>query len=154
PFVRDLSELEEEMKDLKRIKNRETELKIDRIEGGLRIRIDGDRIFDPGSDRVLPEFQPMIKEMAQILSGYPNELIVEGHTDQAFTGSSRFSEGYELAGAMAQAVAQGLITEGRLAPGKIGVASYGSTQPLESNQSVTGRARNRRVDILILEHKN
>lgn len=154
PFARDLDDLEEDLDELKQMRRRETELKIDRIDDGMRIRIDGDQMFEPGSDRLLPGFESVVQELGEILSGYPNDIVVEGHVDASFTGSSRFSPGYELAGDMAQKMAEMLIEYGALPHARIGVASYGATEPLESSKAVWGRAKNRRVDILIFEQKN
>ena len=153
PFMRDLDDLEDELGELMRVRNRETELQIDRIDGGMRIRIDGDRLFDPNSDRLRSDFEGVVEELGEILGGYPNDLIVEGHVDTTFTGNTRYSAGFELAGDMAHAVASMLIEHGTIAPDRVGVASYGATEPIESNRQLRGRAKNRRVDILIMEQK-
>jgi len=151
PFRRDVARMEDELRELKIKERLDEELKIEQIEGALRIRIDGDRLFDPESARLRPEYNGILAGLAEIMGYYPNPILVEGHTDSAFTGGALYPPGYELAGTMAQSVAEGLIHQGGLDPGRVGTASYGATRPIQSNGSALGRARNRRVDILILE---
>jgi chemotaxis protein MotB len=151
PFMRDLEDMQSDLEDMMVKERLDEELKIDQIDGGLRIRIDGDQIFDPNSDRIRPEFDWIVKELGEIMGYYPNDIVVEGHTDDTFTGDSRFPRGYELAGKMAHAVADAIIEAGSILPDRVGTASYGASKPIVSNDRPRGRARNRRVDILILE---
>jgi chemotaxis protein MotB len=153
PFMRDMEDMRRDIEDMMVKEKLDQELRIDEIEGGLRIRIDGDRIFDPNSDRIRPDFDWVVEELGEIMGYYPNHIVVEGHTDDTFTGSSRFPKGYELAGRMSQAVADALIEAGSMLPERVGTASYGATRPIVSNANPRGRARNRRVDILILERQ-
>jgi chemotaxis protein MotB len=151
PFMRSLDDLEDEVMNLKTKERLETELKMDRIEDGLRIRLEGDRLFNPASAELRGEFIPVLKELAEILSYYRNDLVVEGHTDTKFTGTQRYPTGFELAGTMAQKVAEVLITEAQIPSHRVGAASFGASRPIDDNQTPMGRARNRRVEILVKE---
>ncbi|MFH2001067.1 MAG: flagellar motor protein MotB [Planctomycetota bacterium] len=157
PFVRNMEDMEDDLKEMRVKRKRDAELDIKHIEGALRVRIDGDRLFNPNSDQLRPDFSTVVKDLAEILSYYPNDFIVEGHTDATFTGDgdlSRFSAGYELAGSMARKVAEAIIEEGSIPPERVGTASYGAFKPVTDGNTASGRAQNRRVEILILEHKN
>jgi len=151
PFQRSLDDLEDEVMNLKVKERLETEIKMDRIEDGLRIRLEGDRLFNPASAELRQEFYPVLKELAEILSYYKNELVVEGHVDDKFTGTPRYPTGFELAGTMAQQVAEVLIDEAMIPARRVGAASFGASRPVDSNTTPMGRAHNRRVEILVLE---
>jgi len=151
PFARSIEKLSSELEDIMLKRRLEQELKIAEIEGGLRIRLEADRMFNPGSAKVRHDFLPVIENLKNVLGFYPNKIVIEGHTDASFTGMSRYPAGYELAGDMARAVATLLIDDNGVMPKKVSVRSYGATFPVESNGSEKGRALNRRVDILILE---
>lgn len=151
-FARDLEDLEEDLTRLQVKRMSGKELRIDKIEGALRIRIAADRLFDPGSADLRSEFLPVIAELADILGYYRNDLVVEGHTDDRFTGENdAFPPGYALAGRMAAAVAEVLVRQGPVPRGRISIASYGASRPITTNATAAGRARNRRVEILVLE---
>lgn len=152
PFARDLEDLEEDLDRLQVKHMSGRELRIDKIEGALRIRIAGDRLFDPGSTDLRSDYLPVLAEVADILGYYRNRIIVEGHTDDRFPGDDDlFPPGYELAGRMAAAVAEVLIRQGSVPRGQVSIASYGASRPLTTNATAAGRARNRRVEILVLE---
>lgn len=74
------------------------------------------------------------------------EVLVEGHTDS--TGSDAYN--VELSRRRAEAVRDALI-EGRIAPSRILAEGYGSAYPVADNDTEQGRAKNRRVEIVILE---
>lgn len=157
PFVRNMEDMEEELMDMMVKRKRDTELKMNQIDGALRVTIDADRLFNPNSDRLRSDAGEVVRELADILSFYPNDFIVEGHTDATYMGrpgDTRFSKGYELAGSMARKVAEAIICEGEIDPGRVGTASYGASKPMADGDTAAGRAKNRRVEILIIEHKN
>jgi chemotaxis protein MotB len=153
PFERDLDSLEEDMRDVQIRLAREVELEINRIEGGLRIRIQADQFFDPNSDEVKPEALPMVAALADILGYYNNDMVVEGHTDSSYTGSDRFPTGFELGGSMARRLAALMIEQGSIAPHRVGIASFGATRPVGGNDTPYERSLNRRVEILVKERK-
>ena len=80
---------------------------------------------------------------------YPNVIVFEGHTDSAFAATSRHATPWDLAGARAASVATLFQREG-FPTKQIGLRSYGDSRPEVPNETVMSRARNRRVDILIL----
>jgi chemotaxis protein MotB len=151
PFSRDLDKLQSDLDELKVRLMAGEELKLDRIDGALRIRLRGDRLFNPDSHVLRGDYRSMVGELADTLGYYENQIVVEGHTDSAFAGTSEFSVGYELAGKMAMSVAEVLIQDGQIPRERISVASYGASRQIATNDTPLGRARNRRVDILVLE---
>ena len=105
--------------------------------------------FASGSDRVKPEFLPMLKKIAEELQRGGDRVTVSGHTDdQPITRSVRFPSNFDLSEARAKNVAGILLGDAALA-GKVRYEGRADSQPLVPNDSAEHRGINRRVDILI-----
>lgn len=94
----------------------------------------------------------MMTRLSAVLAGVPNGLRVEGHTDDTPIASPRFQSNWDLSTARATAVVDVFVREGGLAPERLSAAGYSQFKPRASNASPDGRARNRRVDIVVLNH--
>lgn len=101
--------------------------------------------FDFGSDKIKPESEPVLRETAQALNHNTSwKLRVEGHTDNI--GGDDYNN--KLSQQRAEAVKQALIGRYHIAPDRLTAQGFGSTQPKESNETLAGRARNRRVELV------
>ncbi len=149
PFYRDLEKLERELEDLASTMRKGEELKMDRIDEGMRIRLEADRLFNPGSDTIRKGFMPVLEKLGSTLAYYPNRMVLEGHLDSAFNGSYSFPTPHELTGAMARSVAMVFTDKCGVLPKQIGIASYGACKPVANNSTAVGRALNRRVEIIV-----
>lgn len=100
--------------------------------------------FNSGSALLLPESQPALRQIAQLVrqSKVP-VLEVEGHTDNV--GGAQFNQ--ELSQQRAEAVRQALVAQFGIPPGKLTAKGFGFTRPVDSNDTVVGRAHNRRVEL-------
>lgn len=123
-------------------------------ERGIVIVLHSDVMFDPGSSVILPENKPVLTRIAHVLKEIPNNIRVEGHTDnQPVTEvNTVYNNNWELSGARATKVLELLIDHG-LDPEKLSVAAYGSTRPRVPNKTPEDRALNRRVEITIVDSK-
>ncbi len=102
--------------------------------------------FDVGSYTLKPQFRSTLDTIAQSMNQYPNSLIdVYGHTDS--TGSEQFNQ--TLSENRARTVANYLISRG-VSSARIRSQGFGETMPIDSNDTESGRARNRRVEIKIV----
>jgi len=102
--------------------------------------------FDVGSYTLKPQFRSTLDTVADSLKQYPDSLIdVYGHTDS--TGSEAFNQ--TLSENRARTVANYLAMQG-VSAARIRSQGYGETMPVASNETVEGRARNRRVEIKIV----
>jgi type VI secretion system protein ImpK len=110
----------------------------------LRIR----NSFDSASDRVKPEFVPMLAKIAKELEAGGDGALVTGHTDNKPIFSARFPSNFELSTSRAKHVAELLETSAAL-QGRIRFEGRADYEPLVPNDSAEHRAINRRVDILI-----
>jgi phage tail-like protein len=99
--------------------------------------------FASGSSTVSPDPNPQLDELAQTLEDNPEKNIrVEGHTDSQGGASSNQS----LSESRANAVRDNLIASGT-DPGRVTAVGYGEDQPIADNNTSSGRAKNRRVDV-------
>lgn len=117
----------------------------DRIVIGLT----GDLLFASGSASLRPAAGPILDAAVQSLRGKPNEIRVEGHTDNVPISTLEFSSNWELSSARATAVLRRLV-EGGLPAGKLFAAAYGDTRPRADNGTPEGRSANRRAEIVVL----
>jgi hypothetical protein len=100
--------------------------------------------FDFASDKIKPESEPVLQEIAQVMQRNPAwKLRVEGHTDNI--GGDAYN--MDLSQRRAAAVKQALVSRYRITADRLDPAGFGATRPKESNDTLEGRARNRRVEL-------
>ena len=100
--------------------------------------------FNTGSAVLLPESQPALRNIAQaVLQSKQPVLDIEGHTDNV--GTAELNQ--DLSQKRAQAVRQALVAQFGVPPGRLTATGFGFAHPVESNDTVEGRARNRRVEL-------
>lgn len=115
---------------------------------GLVVNVVTDRVlFDLGEATLRPEGRGVLDAVVPALRGLPNALTVEGHTDNVPV-SGRFASNWELSTERATTVLRYLLTQG--VPGsRMSAAGYADQRPLSTNATAAGRARNRRVAIVV-----
>jgi chemotaxis protein MotB len=117
---------------------------------GLVVNIVTDRVlFDLGEATLRPQGARVLDAIAPVLKGLPNEMVVEGHTDNLPISDTRYASNWELSTQRATTVLRHLLEDG-LAPSKVAAAGYADQRPLKADTTAAGRARNRRVAIVIL----
>jgi outer membrane protein OmpA-like peptidoglycan-associated protein len=103
-------------------------------------------LFEPSSDRILPESEPVLAEVAAVMKINPEMILrIEGHTDKAGTSEANL----ELSKRRAAAVRSALISLG-VDSKRVTSVGCGSDYPLSDNKTEEGRANNRRVEFVIL----
>lgn len=111
----------------------------------LRVILPEDVTFPTGSAVVNTGFLPALRQVAKSLRAHPNSTVrVVGHTDHV--GSAAYNK--QLSLDRAQSVAQILVNYG-VASSRITYSGHGFGEPITSNASASGRAQNRRVEIVI-----
>jgi OOP family OmpA-OmpF porin len=102
-----------------------------------------DLYFDFRSDVLRPESKKVLQEMAQVMREHSDwKLGVEGYTDSI--GGDAFN--LDLSKRRAAAVEQALVTQYNVASGRLSTAGFGASNFVETNDTLEGRARNRRVE--------
>ena len=117
---------------------------------GLVVSLQQAAFFPSGEDVIAQATYPSIGKVAEVIRGMPNPVRLEGHTDSVPIHNARFKSNWELSAARSIAMMSLLSTRFEVTPGRLAIAGYAENVPLESNDSEAGRARNRRVDIVIL----
>jgi chemotaxis protein MotB len=117
---------------------------------GLVISLHQASFFPSGGDALLPEAIPSMHKIARVISGLPNQIRLEGHTDSRPISNTRFRNNWELSSARGIAVLQWLQSNYNFLPSRLAVVSYADTLPKVDNDSEANCALNRRVDITIL----
>jgi chemotaxis protein MotB len=106
--------------------------------------------FDSGSATPKPSSAPTIQRIASQLRMLPNELRIEGHTDDVPIHSLQFASNWELSTARAATLARAFVEQYNYNPEKLSAAGYAEYHPCAPNSDEQGRARNRRVDLVVL----
>ena len=101
--------------------------------------------FDFASDKIKPESEPVQREIADALNHNPTwKLRVEGHTDNI--GGDEYN--LDLSQRRAEAVKSALVNRYHIAAARLTPKGFGATRPKEPNDTLAGRARNRRVELV------
>ncbi|HHO59276.1 MAG TPA: hypothetical protein ENJ64_03460 [Thiotrichales bacterium] len=111
----------------------------------LRIREKGS--FPSGSAKIIKPFKQIADKIADVFKGFEGEIIVSGHTDNLPIHTKRFRSNWELSASRAVSVIHELKKQPKLKNKHFQIEAYAETQPLESNKTWKGRAKNRRVEI-------
>jgi chemotaxis protein MotB len=121
------------------------------LEGrGLVVRVVSDQVlFDSGSATIKPEGQSVLRIIGQVLKAVDNPLLVEGHTDNVPISTSQFPSNWELSTARAGSVVRFLVDQVGLASTRMRPAGKADLRPIASNATAVGRAKNRRVEIVV-----
>jgi type VI secretion system protein ImpK len=122
----------------------------DQTANRIIIRVGNIILFDSGSATVLQAFKPVAARVAAALDKEPGFIQVVGHTDNTPIGATnvRFPSNYALSIERAKNVAA-LLSLGLAKPSRLQTDGKGETAPIADNKTPEGRARNRRVEILI-----
>ncbi len=105
--------------------------------------------FDSGQYKVRNASRPLLDKVCRYLTKLPNAIRVTGHSDNTRVRSARFASNWELSTARAAGIVSLLVEEHGFDPKRLAAAGYAEHRPVASNDTAEGRARNRRVDILI-----
>jgi chemotaxis protein MotB len=120
---------------------------------GLVVSLQQATFFPSGEDTLDPATYSSLEKVAIAMRQLPNPVRLEGHTDAIPIHTARFRSNWELSAARAIAVLDLLTGRFEIPRERLAIAGYADTAPLAANDSEAGRARNRRVDIVILSHQ-
>jgi outer membrane protein OmpA-like peptidoglycan-associated protein len=119
--------------------------RVERVGEGIKITFSSAIMFDVDRAVVKDQYTGELSELSRILNKYEDtNILLEGHTDS--TGSEEHN--LELSKKRAHSVANYLATQ-NVNPTRFTIMGYGESQPIASNQTVEGRAQNRRVEVAI-----
>lgn len=146
-FSNRYEKIKDALKDLE--KNKKLSFVFD--ENMLTIRISESVLFLAGSDELIDEAHPVLDEVISILKTMPQNVRIEGHTDNIPINTPRFPSNWDLSSARSIAILKYFIKEHGFDPAKLSALGYGEYRPIDTNDTPSGRLKNRRVDILVLD---
>jgi chemotaxis protein MotB len=117
---------------------------------GLIVSLREVGFYVSGSSAIRPSAKDAIDRLVAVLKTRSESLRVEGHTDNVPIHNLRFASNWELSTARASDLINVFIGRYGFSPRRLSAAGYAEFHPVASNDSPEGRARNRRVDIVIL----
>lgn len=151
PITTPLGNLRSEINTLIDKNNYTSSIKLEENTRGITIHILEDIVFPSGSSELKKSSKIVLQQLAAIIRKLPNDIRIEGHTDNIPISSSQFPSNWHLSVSRALNTAYFLMTEEGLDPEKLSIVGYSEYKPLDSNESINGRASNRRVDIVIIK---
>ena len=150
-----VEELEQAMRDLQERLAKEigdSKILLERTSRGLVITMTNDILFDSGKAKLKSDAKTVLKKIASVLNGTvpDRDIGVEGHTDSVPIKHSGWKSNWELSAARATSVLHYLIDQCGVKPERLSAIGYGEFRPIDTNDTRTGQAKNRRVEIIIL----
>ncbi len=115
----------------------------------LEVEIKDSVLFPSGSAQLQPRAIPALKQVAEILRDAENPIRVEGFTDNVPINTLLYPSNWELSTVRAASVVR-LFTREGIAPERLSALGYGEFRPVATNDTVAGRAQNRRVVLVVL----
>ena len=113
----------------------------------LRIREKG--AFPSGSATIIQPFNAITGKIAKVFSEFDGKIVVSGHTDNIPIRTARYRSNWELSASRAVSVIHSLQKNHKLSDKRFEIEAYADTQPVDTNDTFTGRAKNRRVEIML-----
>lgn len=109
--------------------------------------------FDSADAKIKEEAYPILNEIGKLISNLPNNVRIEGHTDIRPINTAQFPSNWELSTMRATNVLRYLSSNSNIASKRFSAAGYGPYRPIAPNDTQANMAKNRRVEIIILNSK-
>ena len=124
-------------------------VKVSITERGILVSIVDSIVFQSGRSELLESSKVVLRTVSNMLTPMSRQVIVEGHTDDRPIRTSQFPSNWELSGSRASSVVRFFLRQqAAIEPRNYKTVGYGEFRPVASNATSSGRARNRRVEIL------
>lgn len=117
---------------------------------GLVVSLKEAGFFSSGSATIKPSGYPLLNTIIEAMTQYSNPLRVEGYTDNVPISTRQFPSNWELSVSRATNVLRYMLKTYDIPPDSVSATGYGEFHPTADNATPDGRAKNRRVDIVLL----
>ena len=125
------------------------QVRLTQLPRGIAVEINASVLFAAGQANLQPESVAALEAVAHVLGNAGDPVQVEGHTDNLPIASAQFPSNWELASARASSVVR-LFVQSGMDAARLSAVGYADNRPVESNDTPEGRARNRRVTLMII----
>jgi chemotaxis protein MotB len=136
----------------KMMKEQQMQAEVKMTKDGLTLSLseqDGVACFESGKADITDQGKTVLSKIAPVLASLPNDIVIEGHTDNVPIHTSVFDSNWELSTARATNILKYLVSHDGLPPNHVSAVGYGEYKPLASNDTLEGRQKNRRVVFFI-----
>ncbi|MBK5962719.1 flagellar motor protein MotD [Thiocystis minor] len=148
-ILKEIGEMSEEIESSLGSLIQDDDIQVTRKPYWLEIAINSNLLFSSGSATLEPAARPVLENVAAILAKRDARIHVEGHTDNLPISNSTYPSNWELSSGRAATVVN-LFAQNGVDPERMVAIGYAEFQPLASNAADKGRARNRRVAVIVL----
>ena len=126
-------------------------LTVEQRDGKVYVSMENKLLFQSGSWAVGEEGKRAVKQLGEVLAQNPDiSVLIEGHTDNVpFTGSGQVRGNWDLSTKRATAIVKILRENKDIDPGNLTAAGRGEYAPVASNESAAGKAKNRRIEVIL-----
>jgi chemotaxis protein MotB len=126
-------------------------LTVEQRNGKVYVSMENKLLFHSGSWSVGAEGRKAVKQLGGVLADNPEiAVLIEGHTDNApYRGSSQISGNWDLSTKRATAIVNILQENSAIKPDNLTAAGRGEYAPVASNETVEGKAKNRRIEVIL-----
>jgi chemotaxis protein MotB len=126
------------------------ELSVYTKDGNVYVSLQEKLLFKSGSDVVDPKGKEALKTLAQVLNNTKDiTVLIEGHTDNVRIKTNQFKDNWDLSTARATSIVRILTKDNSFDPNRITASGKSEFHPVKPNDSVEGRASNRRTEVIL-----
>ncbi len=124
-------------------------IKLEVTDEGIHITLTDSVLFQSGQARLKPDILPILMQIANLTQGWPNTMIIEGHTDSDQIRTREFPSNWELSSARALEVLHFFSDQGGIDESKMIPMGMGEFHPIASNATAEGKSKNRRIELFL-----
>jgi len=151
-FYRERQTIEKRLKEALKLDEKSLPITITEDERGVTVHLQEQLLFPSGSAELKNSSLETLDALARALRTMPNDVRVEGHTDNIPIHTREFPSNWHLSVGRSLNVGYYLIEKHGIDPEKVSVVGYAEYRPLLANTGEENRAKNRRVDIVVVTH--
>jgi chemotaxis protein MotB len=147
-------EAQQQVEELQAALNQEIaggQVTVEREGSKVIIRIQEKGSFKSGSASLDPEFFEVMDKITAVLQDRSGKIVVAGHSDNIPIRTGRFRSNWELSSARAVTVLHAMLRNPNIEEGRVLVEGHADTQPLVENDTSENRAKNRRVELIVIK---
>src|SRR5690606_7722217 len=126
-------------------------LTVEQRDGKVYVSMENKLLFSSGSWTVNSEGRKAVQQLGQVLAQNPDiSVLIEGHTDNVpYGGSGQLTDNWDLSTKRATSIVQILRENSGIDPSNLTAAGRGEYAPVAGNENAEGRARNRRIEVIL-----
>ena len=140
-------------KDTRELQNFGNFLVLQPLSDGLKMAFGANILFSPGKTDINEEALPILSKIAKFISVSGYQVYIDGHTDNSPINQANYSSNEDLSIARAFTIRNHLMSLDNISPDLISLTGYGDIKPVASNDLPGGREKNRRVEIILKNHR-